>query len=486
MDPSINPAPPPDPTALDPTASRVKGPLADARRERLLGEETHNDSDSIAGLGSTMLGGTDVVVIWAADPEVADPEVNKPKFEFNHTEGLSLDKFPEVSGLTTKNREYARAFVDALKTGMATTYIKGTEGERAVEDMIRDDDGNVTHLVVSRMVGREVTGKKKETNTISVTDLEESITQASENQGFIIEPQSPEMAVPDLPYLHYPKSPETSTETKQTKERQIEEAIQQNVAYLRGLKSAKGESFSNVLGGGEAMRNNEEASLEGAVAELRRRGIVKRNNRLERRATSGIVGRNGTGSEGAFVRVGEDPIYVSASEQLDKYKLYLSLGSSEGDISRRSDQQKFLVDLVEKAVEEGIDIAWKVLDHEYDQPCIYTRKPNELAQLLSKLYESGDYPKSIWNNVDRHFQTPIKGLSNMHAGIVQEPTGGWNGSHSSRMIKLGEELDSLGEITEETYREAARRVGVRPEEPGLLDDNARSSYMSQWSGPVKI
>ncbi len=476
MDPSINPAPPPDPTV-----SRVKGPLADARREQLLGEELPIDSDSIADLGSTVLDGTDVVVIWEADSEVAEPEVHEPGFEFNPTDGLSLDTFTEGSGLT-----YARAFVETLATGKAKVYKKGTEGERVVEGVIRDDDGNATHLVVSRMVGREVTGKKKETSTLPVTELEESIARASDKIGFVIEPQSPEMAIPDLPYLHYPKSPETSTEAKQTKEHQIEEVIKQNIAYLRGLKSAKGEVFSDALGGGDATRNSENAPLEGAVAELHRRGIVKRNNRLERRPNNGITGRNGTGSEGAFVRIGEDPIYVSASEQLDKYKLYLSLGSSEGDISRRSDQQKFLVDLVEKAVEAGIDIAWKTLDHEYDQPCIYTRKPNELAQLLSKLYESGDYPKSIWNNVDRHFQTPIKGVSNKHAGIVQEPSGGWNGSHSSRMLKFGRELDSLGEITEETYREAARRVGVRPEEPGLLDDNARSAYMSQWSDPVNI
>ena len=187
MDPSINPAPPPDPTALDPVVSRVKRPVEGAYWERLA---TPEQKDLIAtDLGSTMLGGTDVVVIGDADSEVAEPEVHEPEFEFNPTEGLSLDKFPDGSGLTTKEQLYARAFVDALATGKATTYIKGTEGERVVDRVIRDDDGNVTHLVVSRMEGTEKAGKKKQTIPVPVAELEESIARASDKTRFVIEPR---------------------------------------------------------------------------------------------------------------------------------------------------------------------------------------------------------------------------------------------------------------------------------------------------------
>lgn len=112
MDPSINPVPPPDPTV-----SRVKRPV-DAHRDSMP-SETQGDSLG-TGLGSTMLGGTDVVVIWSADAEVAEPEAHEPKFEFNPLEGLSRDAF----GLTADQRLYARTFVETLATGLANTYKK--------------------------------------------------------------------------------------------------------------------------------------------------------------------------------------------------------------------------------------------------------------------------------------------------------------------------------------------------------------------------
>jgi hypothetical protein len=68
------------------------------------------------------------------------------------------------------------------------------------------------------------------------------------------------------------------------------------------------------------------------------------------------------------------------------------------------------------------------------------------------------------------FQAPIDEVNPMHVGWVQEPIGGKNGSHSSRMGLLGFTLDAVGEgaVNAEGYIRACKNASVRPDTPWLI------------------
>ena len=85
---------------------------------------------------------------------------------------------------------------------------------------------------------------------------------------------------------------------------------------------------------------------------------------------------------------------------------------------------------------------------------------------------------SMWNDVHRYFQSPLKGVSNKHIAVVQEPVDGFRGqSHSNRMQSLAKILSGPSGITKEDYCEAVRKCGLRPDEPGFLNEEAKIEYL---------
>jgi serine/threonine protein phosphatase PrpC len=152
-----------------------------------------------ADLGETSVA-KEVVVIFdansdVAEPEVQEPEVNEPKFVFNPLEGLSRDKFPKGTDLTADARLYAGAFVETLTSGQVIKYEKGREGTRVVKEVIKDSKGNPTSL----RIGYSDTGNVPKSGkwgdvVMTLKELEDRI--ADGDTDYRIEPQSPEMGVP--------------------------------------------------------------------------------------------------------------------------------------------------------------------------------------------------------------------------------------------------------------------------------------------------
>ncbi len=162
------------------------------------------------------------------------------------------------------------------------------------------------------------------------------------------------------------------------------------------------------------------------------------------------------------------------SRAWERRKFYLSLdGEATADVQEF--QKDFLVTLARTALERGIYLSWKIEDHSYDSPDIYTDSPRELEQIIAELYVH--YPESMWRAVPRIFQHPCTGVPPEYVGIVQEPEKGFNDSHSTRMNKLGKLIEGFGShVTLEQYSEACRKVGVRPEAPWRLTNEAQEQY----------
>lgn len=181
----------------------------------------------------------------------------------------------------------------------------------------------------------------------------------------------------------------------------------------------------------------------------------------------------------------EDPPQFTPEQLLGRHKFYLSLGEGEGNHSPADlrQQQLFLENLIIAASNMGIDISWKVEEHGYDMPDVYTSQPDALRDLIVTMYNSDHYPKSMWNDVPRVFQGDLGGgVSSQHIGMVQEPsTHGVRtiGSHSVRMQKLGEVFEgqlALGTGRRQAFEGACEAVGVRPDAPWLLNDSAAREF----------
>lgn len=168
------------------------------------------------------------------------------------------------------------------------------------------------------------------------------------------------------------------------------------------------------------------------------------------------------------------------SQAWERCKFYLSLdGEATADVQEF--QKDFLVVLARTALERGIYFSWKIEDHSYDSPDIYTNLPRELEQIIAELYVH--YPENMWRAVPRIFQHPCNGVPPEYVGIVQEPEKGYNGSHSTRMNKLAKLIESFGSnVTLEQYSEACRSIGVRPEAPWRLTNEAMEQYYLERQG----
>ena len=191
-------------------------------------------------------------------------------------------------------------------------------------------------------------------------------------------------------------------------------------------------------------------------------------------------------SKMAYNEEDESPAF-KPEEILGRSKFYLALGNHEAhspaDVRQ---QQVFLENLIIASTHSGIDIAWKLQDHGFDYPDIYTTNPDGLRDIIVTMYHSDHYPRTMWNDVPRVFQAQIGGdVPVEHIGMVQEPsaTGVETvGSHSIRMRRVGEailEYRAGGMEDREAFMSACDQVGVRPEAPWLLNERAQNEFLSQ-------
>lgn len=153
----------------------------------------------------------------------------------------------------------------------------------------------------------------------------------------------------------------------------------------------------------------------------------------------------------------------------DRCKFYLSLDLSTPEKEARA--QEFMKRVGEKAAETKISLLTKPEDHTYDSCNIYTWSPEQMAAIISELYE--EFP-DIWLDTEHPLQGRLGEVSPKHVGFVQEPIGGYaGGSHSARMGKLGQYIDEAratgSELSAEVFAAACRRAGVRHDAPWLID-----------------
>jgi len=249
-------------------------------------------------------------------------------------------------------------------------------------------------------------------------------------------------------------------------EQESQQRFVQVQQYIQMAKS-QGIALSQLMGGnGSEVHRYHPIALHGANQELKNRyGIMFRREKYS-------LARQAYHSSYTEVTSDDEPNLAQAWRRT---KFYLSLnGEVTPDMAEH--QKNFLVELAMTAVERGIYLSWKTMDHSYDSPDIYTDSPNELGDIIAVLYAK--YPPEIWRAVPRIFQGRLEGVSPEHIGVVQEPEGGYDGSsHSVRMSYLGKAIEAFGDrLTYEQYRTACQSVGVRHEAPWRLTAEAEARY----------
>ncbi len=149
---------------------------------------------------------------------------------------------------------------------------------------------------------------------------------------------------------------------------------------------------------------------------------------------------------------------LDATRPTERYKFYHSFAD-------RTRGTAYLTELIERASEQGLSMTMKTMDHAYDGANVYTYHPDKMAALVREVYPK--YQDAFFST--EHFlQGPIDGVDPAHIGWVQEPKAS-QGSHSSRMGRLGAVLDTEG-LNESAYQAGCEVAGVRPDQPWLLND----------------
>ncbi len=258
------------------------------------------------------------------------------------------------------------------------------------------------------------------------------------------------------------------------REREITARLAEIDGYELAAREA-GMSLEAYMSGDYSMRTGSIVVNELELAEsLRNAGV--------RKVKSFHVG---IGSEASILySQDEDPPEFTPEQKLARTKFYLSLADHTRESGETPQyQQAFLKQLIVAATATGIDIAWKVMDHGYDAPDIYTTQPDRIIEIITTLYHGGRFPQTMWNEVPRVFQSPADGsIPVEHIGMVQEPSarGVKRLSHSVRMARLGatyEEAINAGSDKRKAFVTACAQVGVKPEAPWLLDDAASQAFL---------
>jgi hypothetical protein len=149
----------------------------------------------------------------------------------------------------------------------------------------------------------------------------------------------------------------------------------------------------------------------------------------------------------------------------DRWKYYLSLNLKNEE--SREGANNFFETILQKCRKEKLSLMTKTQDHNYDSLLIYTFHPEEMDNVIQEAYKTSS--GNVWEPVRRVFQKPISGVNPLHIARVQEPFGGHNGSHSSRMGIIGGYLDEAipGQwtVNSDDLVRACKIAGVKPESP---------------------
>jgi len=163
-----------------------------------------------------------------------------------------------------------------------------------------------------------------------------------------------------------------------------------------------------------------------------------------------------------FFQTGADYTHVDFK---GSYKCYFSF-----DLSTEAKKQKakeFAVEVVRACKDKKITLWAKMEDHNYDS-ILYTWDIKQLKQIIQSLYPTY-ISYWIFRSVYHFLQQPIPWVDAGHFGVVQEPRGGVNGSHSWRMFSLWKYLEEG-----KSYEEACLLIWVKPEAPREID------WTSEW------
>jgi len=176
------------------------------------------------------------------------------------------------------------------------------------------------------------------------------------------------------------------------------------------------------------------------------------------------------------IETGVDIAELVKDNPLGRYKFYSSLDLSTPE--KQASAQSYMTEVHKLAAEQGIAMLTKTEDHNYDSCNIYTWQPEQMAEILERLHDK--YP-DIWQSVEHPLQGRVGDIDPKHVGYVQEPIGGVNnGSHSSRMGRLGRLIDENGgTIDAATWEKACAAVGVRADKPWLISDEAAVAYNTE-------
>jgi hypothetical protein len=269
------------------------------------------------------------------------------------------------------------------------------------------------------------------------------------------------------------------------REREITERLIELDKY-ESAAAEHGLSLKDYMSGGYT-------NSEGVLGERASRFNEQLKNAGMRSMNSRKLGINTIAS--SLVPEDEEMPQFTPEDKLQRTKFYLSLRGDARDDEYGLDarlQDRFLRGVLLGAANAGIDIAWKTQDHGYDYPDIYTTQPEKLQEIITTLYNSGVFPDSMWNDVPRVFQANIGGdVPTSRVGMVQEPSTTLKAAlpdedklqglaHSARMGALGKAFESYtssGVERREAFIAACSDIGVKPESPWLLNDEASQAFL---------
>lgn len=186
------------------------------------------------------------------------------------------------------------------------------------------------------------------------------------------------------------------------------------------------------------------------------------------------------GSACTPINTGVDLEYLVDKFPNDRWKFYLSMDTTTSE--KRLMSTAFFKELVEKCKENKVSLLAKTECHDYDSPDIYTWQSITMARILKELYQKPEYA-GIWYDTLHFFQRPIKGISEKHIGLAQEPAyvGPGDTSHTERMMRMGDFFDNRlvssddKKVNSLLFMGAASYFGVLPAEPWRIDPMRQNS-----------
>jgi len=145
----------------------------------------------------------------------------------------------------------------------------------------------------------------------------------------------------------------------------------------------------------------------------------------------------------------------------NRFKFYFSLHCIDDEALLSA--EKMLLDIVRRAKEEWLSIAYKIEDHDYDSLLLYTFHQKALSAIIHEIYNS--YKDTwIFREVPRIFHWPIQDVNPWHIWWVQEPIWWHLWSHTNRMKLLATKIKWW-----KSFKEVCEELKINPNAPWLLN-----------------